>query len=106
MKEQLDALINQLVDRGILYDEALAEFEKRFIRKILDTYRGNQFRAAEALGIHRNTLSRKLDLSTALTPATSAGALPAPHAAGARLAQKQNSRPALHRTGVEIQSAC
>jgi len=62
MKEQLDALINQLVDRGILYDEALAEFEKRFIRKILDTYRGNQFRAAEALGIHRNTLSRKLDL--------------------------------------------
>lgn len=62
MKEQLDALINQLVDRGILYDEALAEFEKRFIRKVLDTYRGNQSRTAEALGIHRNTLSRKLDL--------------------------------------------
>lgn len=62
MKEQLDTLINQLVDRGILYDEALAEFEKRFIRKVLDTYRGNQSRAAEALGIHRNTLSRKLDL--------------------------------------------
>ena len=62
MKEQLDALINQLVDRGILYEEALAEFEKRFIRKILDTNRGNQSRAAEALGIHRNTLSRKLDL--------------------------------------------
>jgi len=62
MKEQLDTLINQLVDRGILYDEALAEFEKRFIRKILDAYRGNQSRAAEALGIHRNTLSRKLDL--------------------------------------------
>lgn len=62
MKEQLDALINQLVERGILYDEALAEFEKRFIRKVLDTYRGNQSRAAEALGIHRNTLSRKLDL--------------------------------------------
>jgi len=62
MKEQLDALINQLIERGILYDEALAEFEKRFIRKVLDTYRGNQSRAAEALGIHRNTLSRKLDL--------------------------------------------
>ena len=62
MKEQLDALINQLVDRGVLYDEALAEFEKRFIRKVLDTFRGNQSRAAEALGIHRNTLSRKLDL--------------------------------------------
>lgn len=62
MKEQLDTLINQLVERGILYDEALAEFEKRFIRKVLGAYRGNQSRAAEALGIHRNTLSRKLDL--------------------------------------------
>ena len=62
MKDQLDALISQLVERGILYDEALAEFEKRFIKKVLDTYRGNQSRAAHTLGIHRNTLSRKIDL--------------------------------------------
>lgn len=62
MKDQLDALINQLVERGILYDEALAEFEKRFIKKVLDNFRGNQSRAATKLGIHRNTLSRKIDL--------------------------------------------
>lgn len=61
MKDQLEALINQLVDRGILFEEALAEFEKRFIKKVLDHHQGNQSRAARALGIHRNTLSRKIE---------------------------------------------
>lgn len=62
MKDQLDALVNQLVERGILFDEARGEFEKRFIRKVLDTHRGNQSRAARVLGLHRNTLSRKIEL--------------------------------------------
>ena len=62
MKDQLEALVNQLVERGILFDDALGEFEKRFIKKVLETHRGNQSRAAHALGIHRNTLSRKLTL--------------------------------------------
>ncbi|MFQ5777965.1 MAG: helix-turn-helix domain-containing protein [Terriglobia bacterium] len=62
MKEQLEALIHQLVDRGIVFDEAVAEFEKRFIKEVLENHRGNQTRAARALGIHRNTLSRKIEL--------------------------------------------
>lgn len=62
MKDQLEALVNQLADRGILLDEGLAEFEKRFIRKVLGNHNGNQIRAARALGIHRNTLSRKVAL--------------------------------------------
>lgn len=62
MKDQLEALVNQMVERGILFDEAVGEFEKRFIKKVLETHRGNQSRAARTLGIHRNTLSRKLDL--------------------------------------------
>jgi DNA-binding protein Fis len=49
-----------MVDRGILFDEAVGEFEKRFIRRILDRAEGNQCRAAKMLGIHRNTLSRKI----------------------------------------------
>ena len=49
-----------MVDRGILFDEAVGEFEKRFIRRVLDRTNGNQSRAAEVLGIHRNTLSRKM----------------------------------------------
>jgi two-component system nitrogen regulation response regulator GlnG len=62
LKEHLETLIHQSVNRGIGYEEVLAEFEKRFIRKILGAYSGNQLRAARALGMHRNTLSRKLEL--------------------------------------------
>ena len=62
MKDQLEALIGQMVDRGILFDEAITEFEKKFIRRALDRSNGNQSRAARLLGIHRNTLSRKIGL--------------------------------------------
>ena len=61
MKDQLEGLIIQMVDRGILFDEAVGEFEKRFIKRVLDRANGNQSRAAQVLGIHRNTLSRKID---------------------------------------------
>lgn len=61
MKDQLEGLVNQMVERGILFDEAIGEFEKRFIKRVLDRTNGNQSRAAQALGIHRNTLSRKMD---------------------------------------------
>lgn len=60
MKDQLEALIGQMVDRGILLDEALTEFERRFIKCAMEHSDGNQCRAARILGIHRNTLSRKV----------------------------------------------
>ena len=60
MKDQLEGLVNQMVERGILFDEAIGEFEKRFIKRVLDRTNGNQSRAAQALGMHRNTLSRKI----------------------------------------------
>lgn len=60
MRDQLEGLILQMVERGILFDEAVGEFEKRFIKRVLDRTNGNQSRAAEVLGIHRNTLSRKM----------------------------------------------
>ncbi|GAC1674708.1 MAG: hypothetical protein NVS9B4_28600 [Candidatus Acidiferrum sp.] len=49
-----------MVERGILFDEAVSEFEKRFIKRVLDRTDGNQSKAAEILGMHRNTLSRKI----------------------------------------------
>ena len=61
MKDQLEALVGQMVERGIQFDEAINEFEKKFIKRVLDRSRGNQSRAARLLGIHRNTLSRKID---------------------------------------------
>lgn len=61
MKDQLEDLINQMIDQGIAYEDAVSEFEKRFIKKMLENSDYNQSRAAQALGIHRNTLSRKIE---------------------------------------------
>jgi DNA-binding NtrC family response regulator len=60
VKDQLEGLITQMIERGILFDEAVGEFEKRFIKRMLDRTNGNQSKAATALGMHRNTLSRKI----------------------------------------------
>jgi DNA-binding NtrC family response regulator len=62
VRDQLESLVGQMVERGILFDEAVNEFEKRFIKRALDRSNGNQSRAARLLGIHRNTLSRKIGL--------------------------------------------
>ena len=62
MRDQLENLVGQMVERGILFDEAVNEFEKKFIKRVLDRFHGNQSRAAKLLGIHRNTLSRKIGL--------------------------------------------
>lgn len=61
MKDQLEALIAQLVDRGVPLTAAMMEFEKKYIRRVLDRTSGNQSRAARLLGMHRNTLSRKIE---------------------------------------------
>ena len=49
-----------MVERGIRFPEATREFEKRFISRVLADSDGNLSKAADALGIHRNTLSRKM----------------------------------------------
>lgn len=61
MKDQLEALINEMVEQGVVYQDAISEFEKRFIKRVLDKAQGNQSKAARELGIHRNTLSRKIE---------------------------------------------
>jgi len=61
VKDQLESLVGVMVERGILFEEAVNEFEKKFIKRVLDRSNGNQSRAARLLGIHRNTLSRKID---------------------------------------------
>ena len=60
MREQLDHLVDEMVTKGIRYDDAQREFEKRFIAHVLLKADGNLCRAADLLGMHRNTLSRKL----------------------------------------------
>jgi len=59
VKDQLEALINRMIENGIQFPDAVSEFEKRFIQRMLEKNDGNQSKTAQALGIHRNTLSRK-----------------------------------------------
>jgi len=59
-REQLEHLIADLVARGVRYEDAQREFEKRFIAHALAKADGNLCKAAGLLGMHRNTLSRKV----------------------------------------------
>jgi DNA-binding NtrC family response regulator len=61
VKDQLERLVDQMVEHGIPYMDAVNEFEKRFIQNVLDKNKRNQSKAAKALGIHRNTLSRRIE---------------------------------------------
>lgn len=61
MKQQLESLVSEMVERGILFTEARREFEKRFIARVLQRHKGNLSKAAKDLRIHRNTLGKKID---------------------------------------------
>jgi Fis family transcriptional regulator len=60
MRETLDRLVEEMVTKGIRYEDAHREFEKRFIAHVLVKADGNLCKAADVLGMHRNTLSRKI----------------------------------------------
>jgi len=60
VKDQLEALVTQMCQSGILYSEAVREFRKRFILTVLEQNNGNQCKAARQLEMHRNTLSRTI----------------------------------------------
>ncbi len=61
LKEQLEGLIDAMVSKGVRYTEAQREFEKKFIAHVLSRSDGNLGKAAEVLGIHRNTLTPQDD---------------------------------------------
>ena len=60
VKQQLDALVTEMIDKGIFFSDARREFEKRFISRVLQRHQGNLSRAARDLKIHRNTLGKKI----------------------------------------------
>ncbi len=60
MRARLEALIDEMLDGRIMLDEALAEFEKLYIQKALIRHKEHLTRTAATLGIHRNTLSKRV----------------------------------------------
>jgi Fis family transcriptional regulator, factor for inversion stimulation protein len=61
VKQQLESLVSEMIEKGILFTEAKREFEKKFISRVLQRHRGNLSRAAKDLKIHRNTLGKKIE---------------------------------------------
>jgi DNA-binding NtrC family response regulator len=60
VKRELDSLVTQMHSSGIRYDDAVREFKRQYLREVLAAHRGNQCKAADELGMHRNTLSRAM----------------------------------------------
>ncbi len=60
ISDRLDRLVDEMVERGVHFDDAIHEFEKRFISRVLGCCDGSLTRTADTLGIHRNTLTRKI----------------------------------------------
>ncbi|HEY0169617.1 MAG TPA: helix-turn-helix domain-containing protein [Pyrinomonadaceae bacterium] len=60
MRARLEALIDEMLDGQIMLDEALEEFEKLYIQKALARHKEHLSRTAATLGIHRNTLSKRV----------------------------------------------
>jgi len=60
LRNRLEALIQDMLDRGIRLPLAQKDFEKAYLRLALDRNEGHRQATARALGIHRNTLKNKL----------------------------------------------
>jgi Fis family transcriptional regulator, factor for inversion stimulation protein len=60
MKDQLEVLVKTMYRSGLSYEAAVREFQKCFIETVLKENRGHQIRAAQDLGMHRNSLSRAI----------------------------------------------
>ncbi|HEY5885215.1 MAG TPA: helix-turn-helix domain-containing protein [Pyrinomonadaceae bacterium] len=60
MRARLETLIDDMLDGHILLVEALNEFEKLYIKKALIRNKSNLTRTANALGVHRNTIAKRV----------------------------------------------
>ncbi|MEO8594685.1 MAG: helix-turn-helix domain-containing protein [Candidatus Solibacter sp.] len=60
MKERFDGLVEHLLDGELFLQQAIEILEKSMIQSALLRNHGNQCAAAKQLGIHRNTLQRKM----------------------------------------------
>lgn len=60
MRKRMEVLIEEMLDGQILLNEAMCEFEKVYIQKALERFGDHHSNTADALGIHRNTLSKRV----------------------------------------------
>jgi len=60
IRSRLESLVDEMLDGHILLEEALSEFERLYIQKALYRQQKHLSRTADMLGIHRNTLAKRV----------------------------------------------
>ena len=60
MREKFDGLVDQLLKGNVFLPEAIEILERGMIQRALIEHGGNQCAASKQLGIHRNTLQKKI----------------------------------------------
>ena len=60
LRTKMESLIEEMLNGQILLGEAISEFEKLYIQKALSRNNDHLSQTADALGIHRNTLSKRV----------------------------------------------
>jgi DNA-binding NtrC family response regulator len=60
ISDRLDKLVEEMVEKNVQFVDAVREFEKRFITRVLGKTAGSLGKTADTLGMHRNTLTRKM----------------------------------------------
>ena len=60
MRDALERLVSDMLDKGVQYEDVRRELEKLSITRALQRTKGSVGDAAEILGLHRNTIARKI----------------------------------------------
>lgn len=60
MKETFEELVDHLLENGFFMEEAVEVLERTLIAHAMERTDGNRLAASKLLGIHRNTLQRKI----------------------------------------------
>jgi DNA-binding NtrC family response regulator len=60
MKQTFERLVDHLIEGGFFLEEAVEILERTFITRTLERTGGNCSAASKLLGIHRNTLQKKM----------------------------------------------
>jgi DNA-binding NtrC family response regulator len=60
MRETFEKIVDHLLENGFFMEEAVEILEKTLIARAVERTDGNRSAASKLLGIHRNTLLRKM----------------------------------------------
>jgi DNA-binding NtrC family response regulator len=60
VRDSLERLVSEMLDKGVQYEEVRRELEKLSITRALQRTKGSLGEAGELLGLHRNTIARKI----------------------------------------------